>query len=312
MFSFDSNKKAHLLMVTWSILIASSFPAASLIVGKIDTTSITALRFIISSCLFFIFISISFKFKIKLPKIKDFICYSTLSACLVFYFWSLFKALETTTPLHTGILFTSVPLFTALISNQIFKVKISKHIKTALLLGAVGAIWAVLKGDIELLSAFSFNSGDQTFIYGCITFAFYGPFVNFAKKKGMLTASSAVITFWIMLIGSIALIAIALIEQKGELQWGILNYQDYLTLLYLSIFTTIITFWQIQYCTQILDATIVMSYSYLIPSMVLLIDIVIYGNAAPPSVFLGIMFTFIALILINHEFKITRSFSHSK
>jgi len=297
----NKSTTAHLLMLSWAVLIATSFPAAAIIAGKIDATSITALRFLMASAFFLIFILVRREY--QLPSIKVFACYAVLSFCLVFYFWSMFKALDSTTALNTGTLFTLVPAFTALIANRVFKTKVERRVGFALFLGAVGATWAVLKGDINLLLTLSLNSGDGIFILGCISLAFYGPFINYFKGKGLLAASSVAITFWVMFIGCVMLLAITLIEQRGHLGWGALSGRDLLVLLYLAIFTTVITFWQVQYCTPILSATVVMSYSYLVPSIVLLVDVLAFGQSIQPEVYIGIALTFIALLIINNTIK---------
>ena len=301
MIYFTRTAKAHLLMLTWAVLIATSFPAAAAVAGKIDATSITALRFLMASVFFFVFILVRREY--QLPNVKNLLCYGVLSFCLVLYFWSMFKALGTTTALNTGTLFTLVPAFTALISHKIFKTKVERQVGLALLLGAIGATWAVLKGDVTLLLTLKFNMGDGIFILGCVSLSFYGPFVNFFKRNGLLTASSVAITFWIMLIGCAMLLTITLIEQKGDLGWQALNRKDVVILLYLAIFTTVITFWQVQYCMPILSATVVMSYSFLVPSIVLLVDVLAFSQKIQPAVYIGVALTFFALLIINDTIK---------
>jgi drug/metabolite transporter (DMT)-like permease len=79
------------------------------------------------------------------------------------YFIGLFKALETTTALNTGTLFTLVPLITAILCIFFFKEKMSLYQLIIYFIGIIGTLMVVFKADINLLLNFSLNHGDIIF-----------------------------------------------------------------------------------------------------------------------------------------------------
>lgn len=289
--------KAHLLMFGWSILIATSFPAAGLVADKIDAASLTALRFLVASVLFAPFV-IQVK-EMVWPTAKELLAYAVLAASLVTYFWSLFKALETTTHVNTGAIFTLVPAFTAVAAYLLANSKIDKRMLIALCIGCVGALWVVLHGKIEVLITMNLTTGDVIFFFGCVILSMYSPLIQFFRKAAIPQRSAAYVTLWVMIIGTVYLLSISLFDQGGSLGWDQLIMEDWAVIVYLSIFTTIITFWQLQYCAPILGSVTVMSYTYLIPSIVLVIDLLTFQLADINAIFMGVFLTLISLVLLN-------------
>lgn len=289
--------QAHALMLGWALLIASSFPAAHLLASKLNASSLTALRFFCASFLFYPFVLA--RKEASFPSMPEFRAYGTLAACLVFYFWALFKALETTVPLHTGALFTLIPAATAAITWVLSKTNIDFRMRSALAIGCIGAMWVVLDGDIGVINEIGINVGDLVFLIGCLVLSFYSPLIQFFRARLGQTRSAVYITFWVMTIGASYLIIIALVENSGILGWNQLETEDLWVIFYLSFFTTIITFWQLQFCTPILGSVVVMSYTYLIPSAVLLFDWLFFGVEIVRAAYIGVAITFLSLIVLN-------------
>ena len=101
------NIKAHLLVLLATFLIAGSFIASQKLSGVIDPISLTLCRFVFASLILAPFIVFNKKYRTKvlttLPKGMIIGLFYSL------YFIGLFKALESTTALNTGTLFTLVP-----------------------------------------------------------------------------------------------------------------------------------------------------------------------------------------------------------
>lgn len=289
--------KSHMIMVSWSVLIATSFPAAALVASTIDATSLTALRFLVAAILFYPILVRNGD--TSLPKLDELLAYGALAGISVFYFWALFKALETTTPLNTSATFTLIPAFTALAAYFISREVINGKILIALIIGSIGSIWVVVKGDMQTLVNLDINDGDTLFFLGCIVLSLYSPLIILFRRKLSLNRSPTYITFWVLVLGSIFLLAIALYEQRGDLGWNQLGYLDYGVVLYLAIFTTIITFWQLQYCTPILGSVVVMSYTYLIPGILLIADRLLFGVSFGVTVYIGAGFALSSIMILN-------------
>lgn len=289
--------KSHMIMVSWSVLIATSFPAAALVASTIDATSLTALRFVVAAILFYPILVRSGD--TSLPKPYELLAYGALAATSVFYFWALFKALETTTPLNASATFTLIPAFTALAAYFVSREVINAKILIALVIGSIGSLWVVVKGDMQTLINLDVNNGDRVFFLGCIVLSLYSPLIILFRRKLSINRSSTYITFWVLVLGSIFLLAIALYEQSGDLGWNRLGYFDYGVVLYLAIFTTVITFWQLQHCTPLLGSVVVMSYMYLIPGILLIADQLFFGISFGINVYLGAGLALSAVVILN-------------
>jgi drug/metabolite transporter (DMT)-like permease len=291
--------RAHLLMLLWAVLIATSFPAAALVANKISAVSLTALRFLCATVLFLPFVI--HKGKLPLPNKKELLFYSVLAFCLVFYFWALFKALHTTTPLNTGAIFTLIPALTAVNAYILIRSTINKIITLAICIGCVGSFLVVIRGDVSRLMAFDFNDGDLIFLVGCIVLSLYSPFIQFFRTRSEIQRSAVYVTFWVMAVGTAMLFLVALVEGSGLLYWQFLDAYDISVVMYLAIFTTIITFWQLQYCTPVLGPVIVMSYTYLIPSIVFVIELLFFSKHIDEKIFSGILLTLVSLAVLNYK-----------
>jgi len=106
-----------------------------------------------------------------------------------------------------------------------------------------------------------------------------------------------VFTAGMLIVGAIILLFLAapalLDADLGGLSpniWGII--------IYLSVGTTAITFFLVQFAARRLPATKVMAYTYIIPSWVAVWELA-QGNGAPDTiVFWGIALTIIALLML--------------
>ncbi|WP_425605533.1 hypothetical protein [Pseudoalteromonas shioyasakiensis] len=97
-------------------------------------------------------------------------------------------ALQTSTALNTGTLYTLVPFITAIVSVFLFKEKLSIQMLGVYLVGAVGTCWVVVEGDLETLLRLNLNKGDILFCSGvCLWCAFLsrGKFFIVEKKPSL-------------------------------------------------------------------------------------------------------------------------------
>ena len=105
--------KGHLYIIIATILISGSFYASQILSGVIDSISLTLYRFVLAFIILFPLV-ISKKDGVKkaikiLPKAM------IVSLFYSLYFIGMFQALEHTTILNTGTIYTLVPLMTAIL-----------------------------------------------------------------------------------------------------------------------------------------------------------------------------------------------------
>ncbi|TDP01867.1 DMT family transporter [Marinomonas balearica] len=284
----------HGLMLVMVLFVASSFPVGKLIAGKLPSDVMMLIRFSMAALLFAPYIFI--KHGLHIPTVRSLCRYALLSLPLVTFFWCMFEALKYTTALNTGALFTTVPLMTAVFSTIINKERTRILKSTGLLCGAVGAIWIVFKGDFSALLFLDFNIGDSIFLVGALVFSLYNPLI----KRMHDGEPTEVMTFWVILFGAGWLLLLSLPELV-YVEWGKVDAMVYGGLLYLAVFTTLLSFFLTQYGIVKLGATKVASYSFLNPLFVLVLTILMGSVSFSLSFAPGILLVIFAMFLIQIE-----------
>ena len=142
-----SSFKPHLFVLLATFLVAGSFIVSGKLSGIINPISLTLLRFFLAVILLMPIILFKKNYRNKLlvtlPKAM------VISLLYSLYFIAFFKALETTTALNAGTLYTLVPLITAILSIFIFKDKISFYQMILYFIGIIGTCIVVFKGNLE-------------------------------------------------------------------------------------------------------------------------------------------------------------------
>ncbi len=289
-------RNAHFSMLLWTILIATSFPVTKMIPLEINAASWTGLRFLLAALPFLPWLLLRREW--HWPGLHELARHALLGALLAGYFWSLLRALKTSTPLHTVVLFTLAPGLTALMGWLLLRERPALRTLVALVAGLLGACWVILQGSWHGLDGFVLEAGDRLFLLGCVSLALHGTLSRPLRRQGP-PRSAAYATFWILLCGGLELLLLALFELHWRLDWGNLDRSDLQATLYLSLCATCLTFWLLQYSLPLLGASTVMAYSYLTPSLVLLGNALLWRNSVAPAVWPGIALSLLALLAMS-------------
>jgi len=287
-------RRGHVAMLGATFLISTSFPIGAAITSDLDSLVLTFMRFALAALLFMPFII--WRYGWHIPSLRDFLRYAVLSACLVAFFWGMFVALRTTSALNTAVIFTITPLITALVSTLLFKTTPGMTTRMALLIGMGGAIWVIFRGELDALLSLRLNVGDGIFFAATIAMGFYGPLVKRLHRGEPM----AQMTFWTLVTGAAWLLALAA-PQFSSVQWADVSASVYLGIVYLAIFTTLITFFIVQWCTTVIGPTKVISYTYLNPIWVVFMAMAL-GKASPPiTTYPGFALIVAAIYLLQRE-----------
>ncbi len=286
----------------WVSLMASSFIVSQALLPFTSPLVGTALRFILGSIFMLPFVIYTFGYlKIRELGIKIFIQYGFISLFLVLFFVGMFTALKTTSPLHTSVIYTLVPVISVLITFVGLKVATPKHQLLGFLLGIVGAIWVLLTLNSSSSNIVNINQGDVIFLLACCSLSMH---VTLVKKWGA-NVPAVLGAFYIMLCGSIIMLPILLLFSSIEdTAWQDINFWK--ILLYLTIFTTMATFFLQQYLVQVVGPNRLLAFTYLIPILVALPELyllVIKGGEMSIMLFSlpGVILTILALYLISKQ-----------
>ena len=121
-----------------------------------------------------------------------------------------------------------------------------------------------------------FNRGDLIFLAGCFLMAGYGPLV----KKLHRQEPPAVISFWSVVTGCVWLALFANVK-LFETDWTAISTNVWTGVIYLAVFTTILSTFLFQAAAIKLGPNRVAAFYYLNPLFVLVIDFVV-GKGLPP------------------------------
>lgn len=288
----SENIKAHILVIIATFLIAGSFIVSKKLAGIIDPISLTLFRFVFASIVLAPIIFIKQKYRIKVR--ETFKRALVISLFYSLYFIGLFKALEYTTALNTGTLFTLVPLLTAVLAIFVFKQSITFFQFFIYLVGIIGTCMVVFKGDLQLFLNLSLNYGDVIFLFAIVAMALYSISAKHFYKEG----DEVLVLTFMTLISGIIWMGLALVFLDIPLQWEKINGDLFLYMSYLAIAATLFTVYLNQKATVILGPKKVMSYIYISPAAVALLMYLFYAQSISFWIFAGIIISSIATFIL--------------
>lgn len=291
----QQSTKAHIYVVIATIFIAGSFLASYKLSSTIDAISLTLYRFVLA----LIFLSplvIFNKNRIKaVPKLLPKAMVISLFYSL--YFIGMFKALEYTTVLNTGSIYTLVPLMTAILCIFFFKEKIPLAQLIVYIIGIISTLIVVFKANLELLLKFSLNQGDIIFLIASLSMALYSIFLKVLYKKD----DDIIVLVFSTLMAGIIWMSFTMWILGIPYEWEKIEGNLLFSMLYLVVATTILTLFLYQKATLILGPKKVMAYIYISPSLVALIMFIFEKQRISLGVFIGILLSTIATIIILRQ-----------
>lgn len=255
----------HALMVFASLTVAGSFVASAAITERLDPGVLNLIRFAIAAGAMGIIVAV--RYGIRWPGVRALGRYAILSLPLVAFFWCLFEALRTTSALNTSALLTIVPGLAAIIAAVLIKERLGWSKIVALLIGLVGALWVIFRGDPARLLSLSVTIGDGIYLAGCVAMAFYTPL----GRKLHRGEPATVVTFWV-LITSLFWLLIASNVHLATTDWSGIALSTWGGIVYLALLPTVVTFFAYQYATLRIGPTRVTTYYYINPTLVLSLE----------------------------------------
>jgi len=287
-----SNLHVHALMLITMVLVAGSFPVAGLITSALAPELMMFVRFILAALLFAPFVFIKNGWHI--PAIDRLFAYALISIPLVVFFWCMFESLRYTSVINTGALYTIVPAITAVFAYIINQDLTNRRRKFGLLIGTVGALWIVFRGNIQAFINLQLNYGDLIFLTGCLFMGAYNPLIKRLYKGEPME----VMTFWVILLGALWLFILSF-DQLDEIIWKNIEIKVYAGLFYLSVFTTLGSFFVLQFSTVKLGATNVSAYGFLTPVFVIILSVAIGLEAFEWITLPGICLVLLSMFMIQ-------------
>ncbi len=287
--------RGHLAMLIFSALVAGSFSLGALVADQIAPIALNAIRFVIAAALVGAMAWIGPGFRRS-----DFHApwrYPLLGGVFAIYFVLMFEGLKTAQPVSTAAVFTLTPIMSAAVAYLMLRQILTGRMAVALAIGGAGALWVIFRADVAALLAFEVRRGEQVFFLGCIAHAVYTPLVRFLNRG----ETALVFSFGTVTGGAVVMLVLGW-RTVLETPWMLLPAIVWVTLFYVAIFASAVTFVLVQYATLRLPASKVMAYTYLTPSWVILWEIALGHGMPPVWVLAGVALTCMALwMLLKNE-----------
>ena len=283
---------AHIVAVIGMFFIATIFSVGDEIADSMPASVLMTLRFGAAALLFAPYIL--WRHGIRWPGLSGLWRYGLLSLLSTIFFWSMFEGLKYTDSLNTSAISTSIPGFTAIYGAILMRERLGRYRSAALLLGLLGTLWVIFRGDPERLFALELNKGDALFFGGCISMGLYAALIPKLHRGEPV----AVMSFWIMVMVAAMFTIVANVE-FADIAWGRIEDSVWGSLAWLAIGPTMLTFFMIQSTSLVIGATRVQSYSYLIPAFVLVFDWAL-GRGLPTAMTIpGIIVVLLATFVVQ-------------
>ena len=280
----------HLSMFAFSALVAFSFTFGGAIADDVDPAVLTAMRFVIAALVMGLVAVAARNGALRLNRHNW--QWLAIGGCMAVYFITMFEALRHTTPLATSAVFTMTPLLAAGFGYAVISMRSAPTTLAALLIGAVGALWVVFRGDLDRALAFEIGTGERIFLIGVLAHAAVP-----ALTRRLAPDSTAFEAAFGTVAGALVVTLAYAMPELLATDYAGLPVAVWMVALYLGVVTTAGTFFLLQVAVPRLSPGKVMAYTYLVPSWVVLHSLVL-GQGEKGVVYAGGALTLLAMLVL--------------
>lgn len=281
----------HLAMLLFAVLIAGSFSFGGLAARYMEAEPLMLWRYILTVVVMAALAFGAFKVPTALP--KQAWRFLLLGGLIAIYMLTMFMALEFTSPVATGAVFTLMPLLSAGFALPILGQRTRPGVLAGLVIAAAGAVWVIFRGDIAAILAFDVGAGEMIFFVGVVCHALYVPLIRRFDRGEPAVGFG----FWVTVGATLWLVPPG-IRGLVETDFSALPLAVYAAVTYLAVVTTAGTFLLLQYASMRLPASKLLGYGYLTPSFIILLEGMLGHGWASMPVLAGALVTACGLALM--------------
>ncbi|HEC1649801.1 DMT family transporter [Yersinia frederiksenii] len=278
-------------MLGFTVLLGGSFIASATISTTLPPMVITWMRYAIASLLFIVLMVV--QRRLKRPTYRDLGRYTLISLPPLLYFACMIISLQTTSALNSSALYTTVPLMSLIMSMVLIKAKSTWPVLIALLMGILGALLIIFKGDLSQVLQLSLIPSDYLFLFGCLGMAL-NPIVVKKLHRG---EQALVLTGWSLICATVLLTAFVAF-QLPEIEWRHISIITWSGILYLATFATALSFFLFQKACVVLSPAKVSGYVYLIPLSVIATNMLLGQVIQWREIASGAILVIIAMVIL--------------
>mgnify|MGYP000264604628 CR=1 FL=1 len=160
------------------------------------------------------------------------------------------------------------------------------------ILGGIGTVWVIFKGQLNVLLSFSLNEGDLIFLIAIVCMALYSIAMKYLYRN-----DDIIVLVFCTLVGGSFWMVTSLIYMGQPLQWDLIQGDSIYYMVYLIIGATLGTAYFYQIATVALGPSRVSAYIYLTPALVAMllffVDVTSINNSILPGIAISIIATFV-------------------
>lgn len=283
--------RGHAAMLLFSALVAGSFSLGVLAAPHIAPTALNVVRFAIASVL----VGTAALLTTGIPRTawRAPWRYFALGGTFAIYFVLMFQGLKTAAPVSAAAVFTLTPILSAVAGYFMLRQITTRWMAAALAIGGAGAVWVIFRADLQALMNFHMGEGEIIYFWGCVAHAIYTPMVRKLNR-----GEPAVVFTFGMLVACFLVVGAWGWRDIVETDWAALPAIVWVTILYVAVFASAVTFVLLQYASLRLPSAKVMAYTYLTPTWVLVWEFFM-GHGTPPGlVLIGVGLSIVALVML--------------
>lgn len=285
------SRQGHLAMLCFSMLVAGSFSLGSLAANEITPGALNAVRFALAAVA--IGIAVVLTGGLQRSAFQAPWRYLLLGGIFGVYFVLMFEGLKSAPPISAAAVFTLIPIMAAGFGWVLLRQVLTGRMAFALAVGALGALWVIFRADVLAFLVFEVGRGELIYLVGCAFHAFYTPLVRKLNRG----EPALVFTFGVLVAGCLLIT----IYSWGDLRatdWVALPPIVWITIFYVALCASSMTFVLMQFATMRLPSAKVMAYTYLTPTWVIIWQMAL-GNGVPTFWILGgVGLTIAALLML--------------
>tara|TARA_B110000908_G_scaffold113078_1_gene132563 strand:+ start:309 stop:1148 length:840 start_codon:yes stop_codon:yes gene_type:complete len=276
------------------MLVAGSFSLGSLAANEIAPGALNAVRFGVAAVA--IGIAVLVTGGMQRSALQAPWRYLLLGGIFGTYFVLMFEGLKTAPPISAAAVFTLTPIMAAGFGWLLLRQVLTGRMAFGLSVGALGALWVIFRADVSALLAFEVGRGELIYVVGCACHALYTPLVRKLNRG----EPALVFSFGVLVAGCLLITMYSWGDLRAT-NWMALPSIVWVTIIYVALCASSMTFVLMQFATMRLPSAKVMAYTYLTPSWVILWQVAL-GNAVPTVWILGgVGLTIVALLLLLRD-----------
>jgi drug/metabolite transporter (DMT)-like permease len=279
-------------MLLFAILISGSFSLGGLAAAYVSSPAMNVLRYMLATGVMAGFAVFVLKLRLSIPKQPW--RFLILGMLMAIYMFTMFTALELTSPVSTGAVFTLMPLMSAGFSWLFLRQITKAGVLISLVVAAAGAVWVIFRGNVSAILAFDVGRGEVIYFFGVICHAAYAPLLRKFNRGEPPFAFAfwgvAATCFWLLFPG---------LPSLRDANLTHLPMVAWIAVFYLAIVTTVITFLLLQFASMRLPSSKVLGYGYLTPTFIIILEGIIGHGWVSPSVFVGALVTACGLLIMG-------------